>query len=461
MARVVWWAVLGAWAAPARGGALPPAARSALERVFSIDDLEGLDWEGGASLHPKRRGQGFEGLSVDDVAHVMNKGGSLYGTGLKLQEGWDVERRGGDGSFVLHGADRRWIPVRKNCDALTEGFGCPCSASIWHAAAEAPASAPHYNKHDTFVQQAVGARDWALYTPASTAADAAATTNALFLPRKDQAPRLTNAVQRPEAFLTDDERQLETTRPGDLLYLPRGVVQSATPAVKGPSLHVSYYLKCAEERTVWEELLHLVLHSKAVDAPLRDPAPQFECAGEEAWVIPTSAVFHLAVRAASDASPVLRGAVVGLLGDEAFVAEELQRTIIPTLVEEFLGLDAEAVAGVNLTDARLKAWVLAEAHTSDTSPMRDAEAATHRTLLHCVQDHLLDLVTAMGRGASGGRRRYIASEGFEEAFTDAFADAEKNKLAVKRFAAQRRPHIKQHMADAKAQLNQQHSFTKK
>lgn len=117
-------------------------------------------------------------------------------------------------------------PINEAGVALARAMGAHVGASVFCSFKGARVLGTHYDVHDVFAVQTEGEKVWNFYE--GRVADPL-----------DYPPGLTHAdVERdrgPLAFTV-------TMRPGDVLYVPRGVYHDAV-AVDSPSLHVSFTVK--------------------------------------------------------------------------------------------------------------------------------------------------------------------------------------------------------------------------
>jgi ribosomal protein L16 Arg81 hydroxylase len=158
----------------------------------------------------------------------------------------------GGATIIFERLDQRWPPLRRLCRATEQalGHGAQCNVyltggrSHGREGESAQGLRRHYDTHDVFVLQLAGTKHWSLFD------------TAVELPVKAQEPV-------PERFAQMPVRQTFTLRPGDLLYLPRGLVHEAH-ATEETSLHITLGIKA----TTWGDLL-----AEAVRlATLGDPA---------------------------------------------------------------------------------------------------------------------------------------------------------------------------------------------
>jgi hypothetical protein len=122
-------------------------------------------------------------------------------------------------TVVLQSLQRWWEPATRFCRDLELALGHATQANAYLTPAGAAGLAPHHDTHDVFVLQVAGSKHWVVREPA------------VDTPLRRHVSDHEAAAARPVLFEVD-------LAPGDALYLPRGVVHSAT-AQEGVSLHIT------------------------------------------------------------------------------------------------------------------------------------------------------------------------------------------------------------------------------
>lgn len=148
-------------------------------------------------------------------------------------------------SVVLRGAERYAdIPALTATQlALTEATGFPVGLNIYLSANRATALKPHTDRYDVFVVQIMGTKEWRVCLPTERVdlANLTESDAAEVLELQKSNPRgctqVEDAVQDP-----DLECKQLVMRPNDVLYLPKGVVHTAT-AGDALSVHITISLK--------------------------------------------------------------------------------------------------------------------------------------------------------------------------------------------------------------------------
>ncbi|WP_426515388.1 cupin domain-containing protein [Diaminobutyricibacter sp. McL0618] len=130
-----------------------------------------------------------------------------------------------DGStIVLQGLHRTWQPLADFTRQLVADLGHPCQVNAYITPASSRGFDPHYDVHDVFVIQVAGDKHWTIHEPVHPD------------PLRDQP--WTDHRDAVAARATGSPAIDATFHPGDVLYLPRGWIHSAT-ALGGVSVHLT------------------------------------------------------------------------------------------------------------------------------------------------------------------------------------------------------------------------------
>ncbi len=117
-------------------------------------------------------------------------------------------------SLVLQGLHRTWRPLRLFSDQLALDLGHPIQINAYITPPQSQGFASHHDTHDVFVIQIAGTKQWRIHRPVITDPTADQTFDTV-------KPQIAKAAEQ-EPFL---DTRLEC---GDVLYLPRGWIHSAT-----------------------------------------------------------------------------------------------------------------------------------------------------------------------------------------------------------------------------------------
>ena len=157
-------------------------------------------------------------------------------------------------TLVLQGLHRVWPPVIDFCQQLAADLGHPVQANAYVTPPQNQGFDDHYDVHDVFVLQVAGRKRWSIHAPVlpSPLRDQPWTA------RRDDVRRAAEQEPVIEAVL----------EPGDVLYLPRGYLHSAT-ALGGVTVHLTLGVHSWTRYTVAEELVALALQRLGDDEEAR------------------------------------------------------------------------------------------------------------------------------------------------------------------------------------------------
>jgi ribosomal protein L16 Arg81 hydroxylase len=186
-------------------------------------------------------------------------------------------------TMVLPGLHRRLPALAAFCRALETVFTCDLQTNIYLTPADAQGFKTHYDSHDVIVLQTHGTKTWRIYD------------SPLALPLRSQA--FDPATFTPGALV-----ETFVLQPGDMAYIPRGVVHDAI-ATDQVSLHITTGLLA----TRW---IDLILESLGAEA-LRDPdlrrslPPGFAHGTDRAALVDQARDLMLRAAGAADPGPML------------------------------------------------------------------------------------------------------------------------------------------------------------
>ena len=145
-------------------------------------------------------------------------------------------------TIVLQGLHRTWGPLIDFTQELAEELGHPVQANAYVTPRQNTGFSDHYDVHDVFVLQMGGEKRWRLRPPVHPA------------PLRDE-PWTDHRAAVEEASAGEPALEF-TLRPGDVLYLPRGWVHSAT-ALGGVSTHLTLGVHVWTRRHLADALVDL------------------------------------------------------------------------------------------------------------------------------------------------------------------------------------------------------------
>ena len=189
--------------------------------LLGIDDVDALLSRRGMRAPFVRVAK--EGRTLADAD--FTRGGGV-GAGVRDQvDDTALLRLFADGhTIVLQGLHRTHPPVLALAQELAADLGHPVQANAYVTPAANRGFAAHYDVHDVFVLQTEGTKRWSLHAPVHEH------------PLRDQ-PLQDRRSQVEQAAATEPYLDV-TLEPGDVLYVPRGWLHSAT-ALGGVSVHLT------------------------------------------------------------------------------------------------------------------------------------------------------------------------------------------------------------------------------
>jgi hypothetical protein len=161
-------------------------------------------------------------------------------------------------TLVLQALHRSYEPVLRFTQALAADLGHPCQVNAYVTPPQNTGFSDHYDVHDVFVVQVEGEKTWRIREPVWP------------LPLRDQPwDRHRDAIEEAAA-----EPPLEefVMAPGDVLYLPRGFLHSAT-ARGEVSIHLTIGVHQWTRQHIAEQLAAAVLHRLGEDETIRASLP--------------------------------------------------------------------------------------------------------------------------------------------------------------------------------------------
>ncbi len=123
-------------------------------------------------------------------------------------------------TIVLPGLQKRVAALAAYCRSMETVFNVDLQTNIYFTPEGSQGFKTHYDSHDVFVLQVAGSKEWNIYESSD-----------LELPLRSQA-------FQPEGFKAGALIDTFTLHPGDICYVPRGVVHDAR-ATEELSLHIT------------------------------------------------------------------------------------------------------------------------------------------------------------------------------------------------------------------------------
>ena len=189
-------------------------------------------------------------------------------------------------TLVLQGLHRTHPPVLELAQDLAADLGHPVQVNAYVTPPSSRGFAAHYDVHDVFVLQTAGEKRWSLHAPVQP-------HPLRDQPWQDRRP----AVEQAAA----GEPRLEVTlRPGDVLYVPRGWLHSAT-ALGGVSTHLTVGIHVWHRGHVAEAVLEAARRGLAAQESQRTSLrPGVDVADPEAIADDLAAVREALLQAVAD-----------------------------------------------------------------------------------------------------------------------------------------------------------------
>ncbi|MBD5830584.1 JmjC domain-containing protein [Janibacter melonis] len=161
-------------------------------------------------------------------------------------------------TVVMQALHRTWEPVMRLVQELSDDLAHPVQANAYITPPQSTGFSAHYDVHDVFVLQISGEKRWRIHAPV------------LVDPlRTEPWDQRGDAV----AEQATGEPALEATmRPGDVLYLPRGWLHSAT-ALGGTSTHLTLGVHTWQGGHVLDALVDHARRAVADDPRVRASLP--------------------------------------------------------------------------------------------------------------------------------------------------------------------------------------------
>jgi len=198
-------------------------------------------------------------LTTRDLKHpdvlAVDASKQLTEADFTFEEGYidvlRITRLYADGAtLIFNQLERQWPALAGFCRDLEGALSTDIQANIYLTPKKSQGFRPHYDSHDVLVMQVEGRKHWIVYdTP-------------MELPMRRQS---FNA----ETMKAGEMTQEFVLEPGDLFYLPRGVMHDAR-SLDGDSMHITVGIK----PVTWADaLVELVAQAALEDVDLRRSLP--------------------------------------------------------------------------------------------------------------------------------------------------------------------------------------------
>lgn len=189
-----------------------------------------------------------------DPSRYTSPGGLGAEIGDQLDSAKVLLEFAGGATLVLQGLHRTWQPLAAFARELVAELAHPVQVNAYVTPASSRGFDPHYDVHDVFVIQVHGEKHWMIHPPVHESP----LRSQPWTDHRDAVARRADGAPAIDEIL----------HPGDVLYLPRGWIHSAT-ALGGTSIHVTIGVSALGR---WDIVQELVAES-AESAELRASLP--------------------------------------------------------------------------------------------------------------------------------------------------------------------------------------------
>ncbi|MEM7482690.1 MAG: cupin domain-containing protein [Acidobacteriota bacterium] len=175
----------------------------------------------------------------------------------------------GNGSTLLfEQIDHLWMPVRELAADLARSLSARVKVNVYLTPPGRQGAPIHPDIQDVFVLQLEGAKEWHLYG------------ESMYEPVETTEYLTELGYRRPVMPKEPEAMPPVTLEPGDLLYMPRGLLHRAVAPADRPSLHLTV---CATP-IYWVDFLKVAIEAASLERPELAAAlpPGFEWAGVDA-----------------------------------------------------------------------------------------------------------------------------------------------------------------------------------
>ncbi|MCU1420770.1 MAG: cupin [Microbacteriaceae bacterium] len=257
-----------------------------------------------------------------DASRYTSPGGFGAEVGDQLDSAKVLAEFAAGATLVLQGLHRTWAPIADFTRELSAELAAPAQVNAYITPASSRGFDPHYDVHDVFVIQIHGQKHWTIHEPVHE-------DPLRDQPWSDHADEV--AAQASGAPAID-----ATFSPGDVLYLPRGWIHSAT-ALGGTSIHLTIGVNALTRWNIVQRLVGLAAADPALRGSLPLGADYADAASLTDLIAETASRLAHTV-AAADAPAVARGLATTL------ATSTRPEPVSPlATIESLGGLSAEAI----------------------------------------------------------------------------------------------------------------------
>ena len=257
-----------------------------------------------------------------DASRYTSPGGFGAEVGDQLDSAKVLAEFAAGATLVLQGLHRTWAPIEAFTRELSAELAAPAQVNAYITPASSRGFDPHYDVHDVFVIQVHGRKHWTIHEPVHE-------DPLRDQPWSDHSEQVAARASGPPAIDA-------TFSPGDVLYLPRGWIHSAT-ALGGTSIHLTIGVNALTRWSIVQRLVALAAADPALRGSLTLGTDYTDAASLTTLISDTASRLAHTV-AAADAPAVARGLATTLATSTR--AEPVSPL---ATIESLAGLSAEAV----------------------------------------------------------------------------------------------------------------------
>lgn len=285
------------------------------EQLLSLDAIDELVSERGLRTPFVRMSRDGDLLSP---SRFTRSGGAGAEIGDQVADDKVLAEFAAGATLVLQALHRTWPPIQTFAQALASQLGHPIQVNAYVTPPQNTGFAPHYDVHDVFVLQFTGRKRWRVHEPVWV------------LPLRDQPwQKHRSAIEARVRETPSIDRVLE---PGDMLYLPRGYIHSAT-SLDETSGHITIGVHPITRRVLADHILAALSDEIELRQSLSPGIDPSQAGVLEDDIASTIAALHAAIDRC-DPDAVVRG-----------VARHLAASTRPAAIRPFEHMSAAANVG--------------------------------------------------------------------------------------------------------------------
>ncbi len=219
-----------------------------LSSLLSFSDIQTMLDRNYLSFPSIQLSKNGEYVEVNKYAHEVEYGkfclnGVVNGNAV-------IDEFNSGSTIVINAINRHVESIQGICDIFEEALKCVVYANAYISPPNSTGFAPHFDKHDVVVMQVVGEKDWLIQSskPASVSP---------VIDKDVNADCMDSAIK-------------QNLKAGNILYLPRGIIHSASTAQQ-ESIHISFGV----HRRSWFQPLDTALTACSNESDFREQIPLY------------------------------------------------------------------------------------------------------------------------------------------------------------------------------------------